>query len=199
MHGRREGVKSLKMTQPVQAVVPQPGLRRKVEELSGEKITACFQCEKCTNGCPVTFAMDIAPHKLMRLLHLGQLDEVLRSDTIWVCASCETCATRCPNDIDIVRVMDTLRQMSHLEGAPSQKNVPIFHATFLSPIRRYGRVHEAEMGIVYALRSEGLRGLIHQARMGLDMFARGKISILPVRLRGRKQVREIFKRTGAAH
>jgi hypothetical protein len=95
--------------------------------------------------------------------------------------------------------MDTLRQMSRREGVPAQKNVPLFHSVFLAPIRRYGRVHEAEMGIVYALRSEGLRGLAHHARMGLDMFARGKIGILPVRLRGRKQIGEIFRKAGEAH
>ncbi len=25
---------------------------------------ACFQCRKCTNGCPVTFAMDLLPPPL---------------------------------------------------------------------------------------------------------------------------------------
>jgi len=180
-----------------QAVVPQPALRKKVEELSGEKISACFQCEKCTNGCPVTFAMDIVPHKVMRLLHLGQVEEVLRSDTIWVCASCETCATRCPNDIGIVGVMDTLRQMSRREGVePSQKDVPIFHSAFLSSVRRHGRVHEAEMAVSFALRSGGLRGLLRQARMGLAMFTHGKIRLLPARLRTKRQVSNIFKKTG---
>jgi heterodisulfide reductase subunit C len=35
--------------------------RKQFEELSGEKISTCYQCEKCSNGCPMTFAMDIAP------------------------------------------------------------------------------------------------------------------------------------------
>ena len=180
-----------------QSVVPNPALRKKIEELSGQKITACFQCEKCTNGCPVTFAMDILPHRAMRFLHLGVLDEVLRSDTIWVCASCETCSTRCPNDIDIAHIMDTLRQVSQREGIkPSQKSVPIFHSAFLSSIRKHGRVHESEMAVNYALRSGGLRGLLNQAGMGLAMFARGRIKLLPARLRGKKQVKNLFKKAG---
>jgi len=147
--------KEVAVTQIPKSVVPKPSLRKRIEELSGQKISACFQCEKCTNGCPVTFAMDIVPHKVIRLLHLGLINEVLHSDTIWVCASCETCTTRCPNDIDIARIMDTLRQMSQREGVkPSQKNFPIFHSAFLSSIRRYGRVHESEMAINYALRSD---------------------------------------------
>ena len=179
-----------------QLVTPKPSLRKKIEELSGQKISACFQCEKCTNGCPVTFAMDIVPHKVMHLLHLGLVDEVLHSDTIWICASCETCTTRCPNDIDIARVMDTLRQMSQRQGVkPSQKNFPIFHSAFLSSIRRHGRVHEAEMAVNYTLSSEGLGGLLKQARNGLALFTRGKIKLLPPRLRAQSQVRDIFKRT----
>ncbi len=181
--------------QPAQAVVPEPALRKKIEELSRQKITACFQCEKCTNGCPVAFAMDIAPHKVMRLLHLGLVDGVLHSDTIWVCASCETCSTRCPNDIDIARIMDTLRQMSRREGVkPSQSSVLAFHSAFLSSIRKHGRVNETETAVNYALRSGGLRGLLGQAGFGLAMFTRGKIKLLPFNLKGRNQVKKIFRK-----
>jgi len=176
-------------------IIPSPSLRKKVEELSGEKISTCYQCEKCTNGCPVTFAMDIVPHKLMRLLHLGLVDEALHSDTIWVCASCETCTTRCPNGIDIAHVMDTLRQLSQRERIKvSQKNTPLFNSEFLSSIRRHGKVHELEMVTIYTLRSEGLAGLLKQARsMGLRMFRKGKLKLLPYSLRPSSQVRNIFK------
>ena len=178
-----------------QIIVPSPSLRREVEELSGEKLSACYQCEKCTNGCPVTFAMDIVPHKLMRLLLLGLADQVLRSDTIWVCASCETCTTRCPNGINISHVMDTLRQMSQRERIKvSQKNTPLFHSEFLSSIRRHGKVHELEMVTIYTLKSEGLAGFLKQARsMGLRMFRKGKLKLLPYSLRPSSQVRNIFK------
>ena len=193
-----ESDKKVTVAQIPQSVIPKPSLRKKIEELSGQKISACFQCEKCTNGCPVTFAMDIMPHKAIRLLHLGLVDEVLHSDTIWVCASCETCTTRCPNDIDIARVMDTLRQLSQREGVkPSQKNFPIFHSAFLSSIKRHGRVHEAEMAVNYALKSGGIAGLLKQAGTGLAMFTRGKIKLLPPRVRAKSQVRNIFKKTKA--
>ena len=180
-----------------QSVVPRPSLRKKIEELSGQKISACFQCEKCTNGCPVTFAMDIAPHQAMRLLHLGLVDKILQSNIMWVCASCETCSTRCPNDIDIAHIMDTLRQTAQREGVkPSPKDVPIFHSVFLSSIRKYGRVHESEMAVNYALKSGGLGGLLKQAGTGLAMFTRGKLKLLPARLRGKSQVKDIFRKTG---
>jgi len=90
--------------------------------------------------------------------------------------------------------MDTLRQMSLLEGIkPVQKDVPIFHSAFLSSIRKYGRIHELEMITDYTLRSEGPSGLLRQAGMGLKMFIKGKIRLLPRSLRATRQVRNIFR------
>jgi heterodisulfide reductase subunit C len=176
-------------------ISPKPSLRRRIEDLSGQKIAACFQCEKCTNGCPVTFAMDVVPHRLMRMLQMGLLDEAIRSDTIWVCASCETCTTRCPNDIDIAHVMDTLRQLSQREGIKTaHKNATTFHTAFLSSLRRHGRVHEPEMAVEYTLKSGGLSGLRKQAGIGIAMFKRGKIKLLPPRVRAGRQVKNIFKK-----
>src|SRR4030066_2304510 len=118
------------VTQLPQTVSPNPGFRKQVEELGGQKVSACFQCEKCTNGCPLVFAMDIVPHKLIRSVHLGLKDEVLNSDTIWVCASCETCTTRCPNGIDIARLMDTLKEIALQEGVAENASAA-FHRAFL--------------------------------------------------------------------
>ena len=176
-------------------IEPDSAFRKEVEELSGQKISACFQCEKCSNGCPITFAMDIAPNKLMRLLQFGQKDQVLNSHTIWLCASCETCTTRCPNGIDIAHLMDTLKQIAKGEGIKSaQRNVPIFHSAFLSSVRRHGRVHEMELAIRYAWGDEKLKGLLKMTSMGLTMFMKGKVKLIPARIRAISQVRELFSK-----
>ena len=179
-------------------IVPDPELGKEIEKESGQSISACFQCGKCTNGCPVTFAMDIDPHKLIHLLQYGQLDKVLRSDTIWVCASCETCTTRCPNGIDIAHLMDTLRQLSQRRGInASQKSVPTFHKAFLSSIKRHGRVHETEMAMTYSIADAGWLGLFKLSGLGLNMVLKGKAKIMPSRVRALKYVKNLFRKAEA--
>jgi len=88
--------------------------------------------------------------------------------------------------------MDTLRQMSLREGMRNaQKETPVFHASFLASVKRYGRIHELEMIADYTLRNEGLKGLLKQAGLGLSMFMKGKMP-LPHSYRANRQVKNIF-------
>ncbi len=93
----------------------------------------------------LAFAMDALPHQVVRMIQLGLRDEVLRSRAIWVCAGCQTCTTRCPNDVDLARLMDSLRQLGRGSGVPAaDAKVSAFHEAFLDSIRRHGRVFELE-------------------------------------------------------
>ena len=168
-------------------------LLEQVEEKAHTKTSSCYQCLKCSNGCPLSYEMDYLPAQIIRMVNLGMRDEVLKSRTIWVCASCETCTTRCPNDIDIAHVMDTLREMSLREGkAEEDLNLRRFHESFLSAIKTWGRVHELQMIGTYKLKT---RTFTEDADIGMDMFKRGKIKILPEPIKGRKAVKKIFKKT----
>ena len=76
---------------------------------SGQDPSECYQCAKCSAACPVTAAMDLLPHQVIRYLQLGLEEELLKSKTPWICASCFTCAARCPRDLDLARMMEGIR------------------------------------------------------------------------------------------
>jgi heterodisulfide reductase subunit C len=55
--------------------------------------------------------MDLLPNQVIRLAQLGEIEEVLKSNTIWLCASCFTCGVRCPKGVDLAKIMEALRQI----------------------------------------------------------------------------------------
>ncbi len=81
---------------------------RKVVELSGENIYACYQCGKCSSACPFVDKMDLLPSQVIRLVQFGD-ERVLNSGTIWVCSACFTCRAGCPKGIDIANINEALR------------------------------------------------------------------------------------------
>ena len=168
---------------------------REVERRSGTPVGACFQCHKCSTGCPIGPEMDLLSSQVMRLIHLGAADEVLKSRGIWLCASCEACTTRCPMVIDIAGVMDTLRMMA----VERQVDIPdsrgeTFHRSFLQSVRRHGRVFEVGMLAAYKIRT---RDFFSDMDKGPKMLAKKKLSLLPSRSGAAKEVKEVFKRAQA--
>lgn len=160
----------------------------------------CFQCRKCTNGCPATFAMDLYPDQIIRFALLGLKDEVLRSRTIWVCASCETCTTRCPNGIRIAEVMDYFKELAVQEGIPSQvPQIQAFHQTFLDSVRQNGRIFEAALIPKYILRSGQVGDRIRkgtwldEAKLGWRLFRKKRLSLAPHAIQGKDEVRSMLR------
>ena len=47
-----------------------------IQEQSQARVQDCYQCGKCTAGCPVSSFMDLMPRQVMRAVQLGQADLV---------------------------------------------------------------------------------------------------------------------------
>ncbi len=165
---------------------------RRVEAESKQHVGSCYQCGKCTGGCPVAFAMDVAPRQIMRMIQLGMQDEVLHSSTIWLCASCTTCTTRCPREIDLARVMDVLRGIAREKGIFAEREVAVFNDTFLRSVKNNGRLHEVGLVAYYNLRS---KHLLHDVLKAPALFFKGKLKIFPGRIKRVQDVRRIFEHT----
>lgn len=169
------------------------GFTQQVIQLTGEEVMSCFQCMKCTNGCPLAPEMDVPPNKAIRYVQLGMRDAALAADSIWICATCYTCTVRCPNDIDIAHVMDTLRRMAYQSqgDATTKSHIVHFHELFLKSLKEYGRVNETKLLAKYELR-EGR--FLKDAKLGMKMFFMGKMNIFPQKIQNKEQIEKIFER-----
>jgi heterodisulfide reductase subunit C len=165
---------------------------KEVQERSGQNLQLCYQCVKCSVGCPTARYMDYNPNTLIRLIQYGQKAMVLNSHAIWLCVSCWTCGTRCPNEIDMGVIMDTLREMAIENGFFSDRNIVMLHQEFILSIRQFGRVHEATMLALYKLRSGDFTTDLGPA---LQLFLRRKIPLLPSRIKGIDEIHKIFEKT----
>jgi len=88
----------------------------KVEKVAGQKLLACYQCGKCSAGCPMAAYMDVLPSQIIRLAQLGMQERLMASNAIWICVSCMTCNSRCPKDIRIAEIIEALRGMALNSG-----------------------------------------------------------------------------------
>lgn len=173
------------------------GFLARVDAMAATQVEACYQCGKCSGGCPLSFSMDYQPREIMRLVQLGLEDEALASSTIWICATCFTCTARCPRDIDIAGVMDALRVIATRKRVrPGDRNVGVFHRAFLESIRRFGRGYELGLMLLYKL---GTMRLTEDMGLGLKMLAKGKLALLPARTRGRKEIAAIFNESAKSN
>ena len=134
----------------------------------------CYQCGKCSAGCPMAERMDLLPNRLIRLVQLDgfcepdsskqasssgsaskvghsavneKLLKATSSQAIWQCVSCQTCTTRCPQSVDCAGIIDALRELSVVWGTTSSalNRTVVFQRVFLDNIRRNGRLDEMEL------------------------------------------------------
>jgi len=159
---------------------------------SGENIAACYQCAKCTAGCPMAPDMDVTPNQVMRCIQLGARDLALGASSIWLCTTCTTCTTRCPRDIDLARVMDSLRAIAVESGVkPAEPQTPLFYRIFLGLVRNRGRQNELPLMAAYGVMT---RNPFKDLLLGQKMFFKGKLNPIGPKVRNMAQVRRIFDR-----
>lgn len=172
------------------ATEAQKTLLAQVEKEAGTSINLCYQCGKCTAGCPAAFAMDYPPRQIIRLLQLDMIEQALQAESIWICASCETCSARCPRGVDIASLMDAMRRQALKQGK-KDKRVAAFNSAFLFNVKNFGRAYEAGLLLRYNLTTGQF---FKDMQLGLPMMTRGKVGVLPETIKARNEVKKIFER-----
>jgi heterodisulfide reductase subunit C len=171
-----------------------------VGRLAETRVRDCYQCGKCSAGCPVAQRMDMLPNQLMRLVQLGHVEKAMRADAVWQCVSCMTCSTRCPKSVDCAAVMDALRQLSAEAGVASAacRRTVIFQEAFLDNIRRNGRLAEIELAGAFKTRAFcgdlSVPMLLKDSWLAPRMMKRGKFHLRAEKVKDRGIVRRIFER-----
>lgn len=168
-------------------------LENEMRSLSGEDLSRCIQCGKCTAGCPIAPDMDVMPNQVIRYLQLNNEEKALRASSIWICASCTTCSVRCPEGIDVARVMNQSRKLCIERGyRPKEGRIHLFNRLFVDSIKQSGRVHELGLVIRYnVLTINPFKdiGLLPQ------ILHKGKINLLPHRIKGLEGIKRLFAKS----
>lgn len=162
--------------------------RQQIEAISGQKLNLCFQCNKCSGGCPMAERMDLKPAQVMHSIRLDRRDAVLHSQAIWLCLGCETCSARCPQQVEPAEAMNAARILALQAGiSPSVREVGIFYRGFVGNLRLSGRIHDISLAGITRLLSGHI---VEDLPLGWKMLLRRRIK-LPAHPLGGGEFRKI--------
>ena len=153
----------------------------RIEALAHTSIADCYQCGKCSAGCPRAGQMDVLPSMAIRLVQYCEIKKAASAESVWQCVGCLTCSARCPKSVNIAGVMDALKQISLEKKCvhPKQKRIVAFQRSFLNAVKRNGRTNELEMVAEYKIRGFFGDGnpilAMKDAGLGLPMLLRNKL------------------------
>lgn len=79
----------------------------------------CYQCGKCTGGCPVSLKSRLNIRRLMIEGILGRnLEHLSERLELWDCTTCKTCTLRCPRELKpmdlVIRMRGSLVEEGHI-------------------------------------------------------------------------------------
>lgn len=162
---------------------------REVEKESGQNVSLCYQCGKCTAGCPCGPNYDLQVNQVMRALQIGDKELALSARSLWLCVSCSTCTSRCPNNIDVAKVMDVLRHMAWRANKHDYA-MKSFWESFLFTIRHFGRSYELGIMLMYMARTGKVWT---DTDLAPRILPKNKLPFKPHTIVGKDEVEHIFK------
>ncbi|MGL4943708.1 MAG: 4Fe-4S dicluster domain-containing protein [Thermoguttaceae bacterium] len=172
-----------------------------VESIAHTDVGACYQCGKCSAGCPQGEKMDVLPSTLIRLVQRDEVADAARSEAAWLCVSCLTCSARCPQSVNIAGVMDALKQIAVQRKIvpPRLRRTIAFQHAFLSNLKRNGRTNELELVTEFKIRGFfadwSIPKTMQDSLFGPAMLLKGKLHIkIGSPVKDKAIVRRIFEK-----
>ena len=166
-----------------------------IAEEAGVNLKDCYQCGKCTAGCPLADGMDLMPREVIRYLQLGALDVVLDAKTPWICAQCVVCSSRCPQNVDICSTMRAVRLASKHAGRKPVREADVFDEQFIASVRAHGVSNEQYLAAKYNVISGHFFQDVGNATR---MLKRKMVGVATHNIEGREDVAALIDRALAA-
>lgn len=155
-------------------------LAERILRETGQNVYLCYQCVKCTSGCPLGEYFDWQPNQIMRAVQLGQEDIALNANTPWFCAACQTCSTRCPQGLDITAIMEFLAREAIASGnRPSFYEVNTFNQAFMREVNLWGRSYELGLMAEMKLRTIRTHSILENMDLAVKILQRNKLPFIP--------------------
>lgn len=150
----------------------------------------CYQCGKCTGGCPMADAMDLKPRGIMRCVQVGSLNRILESDTIWLCSGCYACVDRCPHDVNIPAFIEEARYEAMRRGI-QRRDSEVLNKVFMANVKTFGKSHEMILAGAYnALALKPTQDVSHLPHMLMNKM----IGLAPSTIEGTDELAQIMER-----
>ena len=159
----------------------------------GERLVHCLQCGSCGGSCPSGADMEYTPRTLIAMINGGDRNAVLAANTMWACVSCYLCTTRCPQEIPITDIIYSLKRMSIAERRYKGTDAPALAKTFTDFVYWFGRSYEAGLATGYHLLHRPW-GMVKMMPMGMQIFFKGRMAILPTKIRQVGQLQAIINK-----
>ena len=172
------------------SMTPDTVLAGTIRRGAGINAYKCYQCKRCTAGCPVAGFAGLHPAQIVRAVQLGDLESIMADKFIWLCTGCQTCSTRCPQEIDVAGIMDELRMLAY-EHDLVRKDAPFAGILRYNAdsFKRWGRMYELEL----LARDRIMRpsSMTDDLMLGVKMVMKGKIGFVPSRGGDRAQMKRM--------
>lgn len=151
----------------------------------------CYQCGKCSAGCPLADVYEYQPNQIIRLIQADRIDLIFEANSIYLCLACEICSSRCPQEVDIAAIMNYLRIKSWEYDSFKDKAVRNFYKSFLKIIQLFGRSYEP--ALIFSLNLMN-GNLFNDFDIAVDILKKKKIKLIPEIVKDRKSVSGVIKK-----
>lgn len=166
-------------------------IRQELITIVEPNIYYCYQCGKCTAGCPLSDVYEYQPNQVIRLIQLNKIASILNANSVYLCASCEICSSRCPQEVDIAAIMNYLRIKSWHYKQFKLSGIANFYGIFLRILKIFGRSFEPLLILILNVSN---KKFFNDFDVAVKILKKRKIKLIPEFVKKRSEVSQIVKK-----